>query len=142
MGYLLAVGITVGLLAGAWVYLSGVAGMIGFAGFLGWASYFAAGGGGKGVKSAFCSNLSGVFWGVATVFLCGILPGVPGLVFTVLFAAIMCWQARFSFVGFFIQEPCPEARVLDLYLLDSVVLSVKSVQDPPIFILPNSRSST
>ena len=88
MGYLLAVGITVGLLAGAWVYLSGVAGMIGFAGFLGWASYFAAGGGGKGVKSAFCSNL------------CGILPGVPGLVFTVLFAAIMCWQARFSFVGF------------------------------------------
>ena len=49
MGYLLAVGITVGLLAGAWVYLSGVAGMIGFAGFLGWASYFAAGGGGKGV---------------------------------------------------------------------------------------------
>ena len=100
MGYLLAVGITVGLLAGAWVYLSGVAGMIGFAGFLGWASYFAAGGGGKGVKSAFCSNLSGVFWGVATVFLCGILPGVPGLVFTVLFAAIMCWQARFSCVGF------------------------------------------
>ena len=42
----------------------------------------------------------------------------------------------------FIQEPCPEARVLDLYLLDTGVLSVKSVQDPPIFILPNSRSST
>ena len=42
----------------------------------------------------------------------------------------------------FIQEPCPEARVFYLYLLDTVVLSVKSVQDPPIFILPNSRSST
>ena len=62
MSYLFAVGITVGLLAGVWVYLSGVMGLIGFVGFLGWASYFAAGGGLKGVRSAFCTNMSGVLW--------------------------------------------------------------------------------
>lgn len=100
MTYLLAVGITVGLLAGAWVFGAGAAGLIGFAGFLGWASYFAAGGGKKGVVSALCSNLSGVVWGVVTITLAGLLPGVPSLVFTILFAAIMCWQAKISLLGF------------------------------------------
>jgi hypothetical protein len=38
MDYISAVGVTVGLFAGAWVYLSGLVGLCGFAGFLGWAS--------------------------------------------------------------------------------------------------------
>lgn len=100
MTYLLAVGITVGILAGVWVYASGVLALIGFAGFLGWASYFAAGGGKKGVVSALCSNLSGVLWGFLTVLLIGALPMVPPLVFTILFAAIMCWQAKIPLLAF------------------------------------------
>ena len=92
MSYLFAVGITVGLLAGVWVYLSGVMGLIGFVGFLGWASYFAAGGGLKGVRSAFCTNMSGVLWGFVTIAVC--------ILFTILFAAVMCWQAKFAILGF------------------------------------------
>ena len=88
MSYLAAVGITVGFLAGAWVYLSGELSLIGFVGFLGWASYFAAGGGTKGARSAFCTNMSGILWGVITI------------AFTILFAAIMCWQAKLGFLGF------------------------------------------
>ena len=100
MSYLFAVGITVGLLAGVWVYLSGVMGLIGFVGVLGWASYFAAGGGLKGVRSAFCTNMSGVLWGFVTIAVCNFLPGVPGILFTILFAAVMCWQAKFAILGF------------------------------------------
>ena len=69
MTYLFAVGVTVGILAGAWVYAGGILGFVGFAGFLGWATYFAAGGGKKGIISTLCSNLSGVFWGVITKYL-------------------------------------------------------------------------
>ncbi len=100
MSYLLAVGITVGLLAGGWVYFSGIVSFIGYAGFLGWASYFAAGGGIKGVKSALSTNLIGVFWGVCTIALCNLFPAVPSILFTILFAAIMCWQAKFPILGF------------------------------------------
>ncbi len=100
MSYLLAVGITVGLLAGVWVHLSGVVGFIGFAGFLGWASYFAAGGGVRGAKSSLLTNLSGVFWGICTIAICGLLPSVPGILFTILFAAVMCWQAKIEMLGF------------------------------------------
>ena len=100
MSYLAAVGITVGFLAGAWVYLSGELSLIGFVGFLGWASYFAAGGGTKAARSAFCTNMSGILWGVLNIALSSALPGVPGIAFTILFAAIMCWQAKLGFLGF------------------------------------------
>lgn len=102
MTYLLAVGITVGLLAGAWVYTAGALTLLSFAGFLGWATYFASGGGKQGVIKSFTSNMSGVFWGVVTIWLSNTLApyGVPSLIFTILFAAIMCWQAKIDLLGF------------------------------------------
>ena len=100
MDYISAVGIAVGLLAGAWVYLSGLVGFCGFAGFLGWASYFAAGGKKEGSVKALCCNLSGVFWGVATITLVPLLPSPFGLVITILAAAIMCWQAKIPLLSF------------------------------------------
>lgn len=102
MDYITAAGITVGLLAGAWVYASGVFSLIGYAGFLGWASYFAAGGKEAGLKSAIATNLSGVFWGVVTIYVAQLMGGfgVPSLLFTIVFAAIMCWQAKISLLSF------------------------------------------
>lgn len=100
MNYISAVGITVGLLAGAWVFASGALGFIAFAGFLGWATYFAAGGKLDGMKKALCCNIAGVFWGVVTIFISGLIPNSLGLVITILVAAIMCWQAKISFLSF------------------------------------------
>jgi hypothetical protein len=100
MDYILAVGITVGVLAGGWVYGSGLAGFISYAGFLGWASYFAAGGGMNGASKALCCNLSGVFWGVVTMFVAGFLPGQAFLIAIIIAAAIMCWQAKIPLLSF------------------------------------------
>jgi hypothetical protein len=96
MSYIAAVGITVGLLAGAWVYVSGLVGITAFAGFLGWASYFAAGGGKDGSIKAICCNLSGVLWGAAS----GVVPAQAGIAVIVVLAAIMCWQANFPLLSF------------------------------------------
>lgn len=100
MSYLTAVGITVGILAGVWCFIADTSGLTGFVGFLGWATYFAAGGGKNGVVSGLASNLSGVIWGVLTTLICGCFSGIPYYFFTIIFAAIMCWQARFQLLGF------------------------------------------
>lgn len=100
MNYLTAVGITVGILAGIWCYAADAFRLVSFVGFLGWATYFAAGGGKAGVKLGLCSNISGVFWGLLTTFICSFFPDIPYYFFTILFAAIMCWQARFSLLSF------------------------------------------
>lgn len=100
MTYLISVGLTVGILAGAWCFAADSFQLISFAGFLGWATYFAAGGGVKGVKLGLCSNLSGVIWGILTLTLCRIFPDVPYYFFTIIFAAIMCWQAHLEFLSF------------------------------------------
>lgn len=100
MTYLISVGLTVGILAGAWCFAADNFGLISFAGFLGWATYFAAGGGVKGVKLGLCSNLSGVILGILTLTLCRIFPDVPYYFFTIIFAAIMCWQAHLEFLSF------------------------------------------
>lgn len=100
MTYLISVGVTVGILAGLWCFAADSFGLISFAGFLGWATYFAAGGSVKGVKLGLCSNLSGVIWGILTIKLCGLFPNVPYYFFTIIFAAIMCWQAHAEFLSF------------------------------------------
>ena len=100
MTYLISVGVTVGILAGLWCFAADSFGLISFAGFLGWATYFAAGGDVKGVKLGLCSNLSGVIWGVLTLTFCGMFPNVPYYFFTIIFAAIMCWQAHAELLSF------------------------------------------
>lgn len=100
MTYLISVGITVGILAGFWCLTADTIELISFAAFLGWATYFAAGGGEKGVKLGLCSNISGVIWGILTTTLCLFFPDVPYYFFTIIFAAIMCWQAHLKLLSF------------------------------------------
>jgi hypothetical protein len=100
MGYITAAGITVGILAGAWAYVSGLIGICTFAGFLGWASYFAAGGGKEGTVKAVCSNMSGVLWGMMFVWISPLIPAQLAPVLVAVLAGIMCWQANISFLSF------------------------------------------
>ena len=59
MSFLIAVGISVGLLAGLWTGLSVTYGLVTFVGFLSWASFYAAGGKVKGLKDSLILNFSG-----------------------------------------------------------------------------------
>ncbi|MCL1838973.1 MAG: DUF1097 domain-containing protein [Propionibacteriaceae bacterium] len=101
MNYLTAVGITVGLLAGIWVFTSGLLGIPSFCGFLGWATYFAIGKGKNGLLTAFSTNLSGVLWGLGSIWLMSLLPdGYWYLIVVIVAAACMCWQANLKLLSF------------------------------------------
>lgn len=63
MQSLIAIALVTGILSGVWASLSLTLGMITFAGFLGWSTFFAAGGGNKGLKTALITNFSGIIWG-------------------------------------------------------------------------------
>ena len=62
---LLGIGISVGLLAGAWTYLSVELALITWAAFVAWACFFAAGGGRTGFIHGLAANLAGIGWGWA-----------------------------------------------------------------------------
>ena len=117
MDYITAAGITVGILAGIWIHCSGIIAISTFAGFLGWASYFAAGGKREGGLRAACGNLSGVCWGLATLWVKGLLPPSLGLVVMMIAAAAMCWQAKIGFLSYipatFIGNACFYANNAD-----------------------------
>lgn len=105
MTFLMAVGISVGILAGLWTAVSVSLGLVTFAGFLSWASFYASGGKVNGLKTSLILNFSGVVWGYLIVQLAGLLGpvvgGTVGLGLAVaLGAAGMCWQAKISWLGF------------------------------------------
>jgi hypothetical protein len=100
MSYIFVVGITVGILAGTWAYLSDPLDISTFAGFLGWSSYFAAGGGKNGALNALYSNMSGVFWGIVFIVLSSCVPPQYGVFIIAILAAIMCWQAKIPLLSF------------------------------------------
>lgn len=107
MSKLTAGGITVGILAGLWVWLSASVDLFTTtSGFFAYASYYAAGGGVKGLKSSIITNLSGIFWAVMSVFLGSLLNNLMGVALmgivlaTMLCSACVVWQARFSMLGF------------------------------------------
>jgi hypothetical protein len=62
---LLGIGISVGVLAGAWTYASVELALITWVAFVAWACFFAAGGGTTGLAKGLAANLAGVFWGWA-----------------------------------------------------------------------------
>ncbi len=62
---LLGIGISVGVLAGAWTYASVELTWITWVAFVAWACFFAAGGGTTGLAKGLGANLAGVFWGWA-----------------------------------------------------------------------------
>lgn len=105
MSFLVAVGITVGILAGLWTAVSVSFGLITFAGFLSWASFYAAGGKVNGLKTSLILNFSGVVWGFLIVKLAGLLGSFAGDIIglgiaVAIGAAGMCWQAKLSWLGF------------------------------------------
>jgi hypothetical protein len=60
---LLGIGISVGVLAGAWTYASVELTLITWVAFIAWACFFAAGGGTTGLAKGLAANVAGVFWG-------------------------------------------------------------------------------
>lgn len=110
--FLVAVTISIFLLAGSWIFLESyynTLGMalalpgIGVAGFLGWATFYAAGSGKEGLKKGIPANMSGIFWGIAIVFLWDkvFAFNLLGSFLAVGFGAgMMCFQAHFKPFGF------------------------------------------
>ncbi|TWI59086.1 DUF1097 domain-containing protein [Halalkalibacter nanhaiisediminis] len=105
MPALIAIGLSVGILAGIWTSVSIIGQLVTFAAFLAWASYFAAGGGVKGLRDSLLCNFSGVVYGFLIIQFSGLIsPSVGdaiglGISLGVL-AMFMCWQAKLSFLGF------------------------------------------
>jgi hypothetical protein len=60
---LLGIGISVGVLAGAWTFASVELTLITWVAFVAWACFFAAGGGTTGLAKGLAANVAGVFWG-------------------------------------------------------------------------------
>lgn len=102
---LIVIGIVTGILSGIWAALSMSLGHITFAGFLGWSTFFAAGGGSKGLKSTLITNFSGVIWGILMMQMSNIfalfLGETIGLGVAVAIGACgMCLQSCFKWLGF------------------------------------------
>ena len=102
MGFLTAVGITIGVLAGIWAQVSGYVGLLAWVGFLAWASFYAAGGKGEGLAKAVAANLSGVFWGWVIILIMGLMPNFPYAlgVAVVVPAFMICVQANIKYLSF------------------------------------------
>jgi len=105
MSVLLSLGISIGLLAGGWTVLSVSLALSTYAGFAAWASYFAAGGGVKGLKDTLLCNISGVIWGVIIVWLTGVLDPMLGSTIALGIGVVvgafgMCLQANISHLSF------------------------------------------
>ncbi|MEI8216225.1 MAG: DUF1097 domain-containing protein [Eubacteriales bacterium] len=102
MGFLTAVGITIGVLAGIWAQVSGYVGLLAWVGFIAWACFFAAGGKTDGLVKGMLANLSGVFWGWLIIMIMGLMPNFPyALGVAVVFPAfMMCVQANFKYLSF------------------------------------------
>ncbi len=60
---LLGIGISVGVLAGVWTYVSVELALVTWVAFVAWACFFAAGGGTTGLAKGLAANVAGVFWG-------------------------------------------------------------------------------
>lgn len=63
MKNLIGIGVSVGVLAGLWTYVSAELALVTWVAFVAWACFFAAGGGTEGLQKGLASNLVGVFWG-------------------------------------------------------------------------------
>lgn len=63
MKSLLGIAVSVGVLAGAWTYVSVELTLVTWVAFVAWACFFAAGGGTSGLAKGLAANLAGVFWG-------------------------------------------------------------------------------
>lgn len=101
MDLLVALGISIGVLAGLWGQFSGPAGLITWVAFVSWACFFAAGGKKDGLIKVAASNVSGVVWGLIIVFLLKSFPFQYGLgVYIAIIVFLACIQAKLSILSF------------------------------------------
>lgn len=101
MNFLVAVGISIGVLAGIWAQFCGNIGLLSWVGFVSWACFYASGGKPAGLAKTVASNLSGVFWGFVIVAIMNLLnfPYALGVA-VVIGAFMMCVQAHISYLSF------------------------------------------
>lgn len=100
-----AIGVSSGVVAGIWAGVSMSLGLGTFAGFLAWSSYFAVGGGKKGIKTGLIANLCGICWGLAEAKLTAVLGPYVGNILAAALAtgigsAIICWQSKIDLLKF------------------------------------------
>src|SRR5690606_355356 len=105
MDLVVALGISIGILIAAWVYVAvGMPelGLIVWAGIVAWATFYAAGGGASGLQKSIASNLAGNFWAAVALFVTASLGGsllVLSLAFGVV-AFIFCVQSKIPLFAF------------------------------------------
>ncbi|MDZ4097450.1 MAG: DUF1097 domain-containing protein [Methylophilaceae bacterium] len=105
MDLVVALGISIGILIAAWVYVAvGMPelGLIVWAGIVAWATFYAAGGGAGGLQKSIASNLAGNFWAAVALFVTASLGGsllVLSLAFGVV-AFIFCVQSKIPLFAF------------------------------------------
>ena len=106
MDLVVALGISIGVLIAAWVYVAvsmPELGLIVWAGIVAWATFYAAGGGMDGLQKAIASNLAGNFWAAVALYVTAMMGGdvlTLSLAFGVV-AFIFCVQSKiplFSFI--------------------------------------------
>ena len=106
MDSLVALGISIGVLIAAWVYVSvGMPdlGLIVWAGIGAWATFYAAGGGSGGLQKAIASNLAGNFWAAVALYLFAMVGNGSVVALAILFgiaAFIFCVQAKIPLLAF------------------------------------------
>lgn len=105
MDLVVALGISIGILIAAWVYVAvGMPelGLIVWAGIVAWATFYAAGGGAGGLQKSIASNLAGNFWAAVALFVWASLGGsllVLSLAFGIV-AFIFCVQSKIPLLAF------------------------------------------
>ena len=106
MDLLVALGISIGVLIAAWVYVAlsmPDLQLIAWAGIVAWATFYAAGGGGAGLQKAIASNLAGNFWAAVALYLSAMLAPDNVLILAGLFgvvAFIFCVESKISILSF------------------------------------------
>jgi hypothetical protein len=106
MDALVALGISIGVLIAAWVYVSvGMPelGLIVWAGIVAWATFYAAGGGSGGLQKAIASNLAGNFWAAVALYVFAMVGGGSVVILAIIFgivALIICVQSKISLLSF------------------------------------------
>jgi hypothetical protein len=98
----LAVGITIGVLAGAWTEFSSAVGLITWIAFVSWACFFAAGAKAAGFAKTAPSTVSGAVYGWLIIWAAGAIGGWPGAlaIAVAVGAFFMCVQANWSVLSF------------------------------------------
>lgn len=105
MKKIIAIGISSCIIAAIWTMVSFALGLSTIAGFLAWSSFFAAGGGIKGLRIGILNNLSGVTWGalmskLSVVLMAYFNETISVTVSNGIGSGIICLQSKIPLVSF------------------------------------------